>query len=189
SIIIFMRSNIAFIETFLGMKSVGIYSVGANLAEMSYFLPMVLVTSFSPILARLRYEAPLKYTIFYKRLLFSMWWGSILIVLSFGALMYIALPYIYGERFEQSKYIFAIQLMTLIPVCMGLGQSIWIINEKKSKIFLIQTVIGAFIAILLSYFLIKNYGIIGAPISTLISQLIQALFLNFFLYRELFNIT
>ena len=54
SVVIFMKSNILFIQHMLGDNYVGIYSVGANLAELTYFFPAIIVTSFLPILAKLK---------------------------------------------------------------------------------------------------------------------------------------
>lgn len=121
--------------------------------------------------------------------MFFMWWGSIFIVIVFGGIGYFLIPYIYGIKFEQSKYIFIIHVITLIPVCVANAQYIWIINERRSKMFLVQTLTCAFLAITLNYFLIRKLGLIGAPVATLISQLFQCLILISFLSKNLFKIT
>ncbi|EKN6076477.1 flippase, partial [Yersinia enterocolitica] len=66
---------------------------------------------------------------------------------------------------------------------------IWIINERRSKMFLVQTLTCAFLAITLNYFLIRKLGLIGAPVATLISQFFQCLILISFLSKNLFKIT
>ncbi|HII2979681.1 TPA: flippase [Yersinia enterocolitica] len=189
SVVIFMKSNILFIQHMLGDNYVGIYSVGANLAELTYFFPAIIVTSFLPILAKLKEKNISEYHLFFHRLMFFMWWGSIFIVIVFGGIGYFLIPYIYGIKFEQSKYIFIIHVITLIPVCVANAQYIWIINERRSKMFLVQTLTCAFLAITLNYFLIRKLGLIGAPVATLISQLFQCLILISFLSKNLFKIT
>lgn len=189
SVVIFMKSNIIFIQHMMGDEYVGIYSIGANLAELTYFFPAMIVTSFLPILASLKEKNISDYQLFFHRLMFFMWWGSFFIVIVFGSLIYLLIPYVYGYQFEQSKYIFIIHIATLIPVCIANAQYIWIINERKSKVFFIQTLTCALLAILLNYLLINKYGVIGAPIATLIAQFFQCLILISFLSKKLFKIT
>lgn len=189
SVVIFMKSNIIFLQHMLGDKYVGIYSVGANLAELTYFFPAIIVTSFLPILASLKEKNISEYHLFFHRIMFFMWWGAIFIVIIFGGGGYVLIPYIYGYQFEQSRYIFVIHIITLIPVCVANAQYIWIINERRSKMFLAQTLTCAFLAIALNYSLISKLGVIGAPVATLISQFFQCLILISFLSKDLFKIT
>lgn len=189
SIVIFMRSGAFFIESKIGYKDVGIYSIGVSLAEIVYFIPMILVTSFAPVLAKTKAIGEVEYKSLFHRLLFWMFWGSISVVVLYGTVGYILLPHLYGASYEYSKYVFLIQIATLIPVSIGCCQSLWIVNEGRSRIALYQTISGALISITLNYFLIDMLGVIGACISTLIAQLIQSVFINYFFCKELFFLT
>lgn len=189
SIVIFMRSGTFFIESKLGYEYVGIYSIGVSLAEIVYFIPMILVASFSPVLAKTKAVGEVEYKSLFNRLLFFMLWGSFSVVVLYGSVGFILLPHLYGEAYEYSKYVFLVQIVTLIPVSIGCCQSLWIVNEGRSKIALYQTISGALISITLNFFLIDMFGVVGACLSTLISQLIQSVFINFFLCKELFYLT
>ncbi|MCF5846479.1 flippase [Aeromonas veronii] len=189
SIVIFMRSGAFFIERKIGYQDVGIYSIGVSLAEIVYFIPMILMTSFSPVLAKTKAMGEVEYKLLFHRLLFWMFWGSISVAVLYGSVGYILLPHLYGASYEYSKYIFLVQIATLIPVSIGCCQSLWIVNEGRSRVALYQTISGALISITLNYFLIDMLGVIGACVSTLIAQCIQSVFINYFFCKELFLLT
>ncbi|ASA55967.1 flippase [Vibrio gazogenes] len=189
AVITFMRSGIMTVEYFLGNRAVGLYSVGANLAEMIFFVPSIIVISFSPILASLSKNNKERYFLLYQRLMFVFWWGSFFSILLYGSLLYYLIPFLYGADFYLSKYIFIVHLLSFLPVCIGCCQTIWVINEKKPKIILIQTIVGALLALVLNIYLVQSMGVIGAPIAILIAQIVQSFVVNYFFCKDLFVFT
>lgn len=189
AVITFMRSGIMTVEYFLGNRAVGLYSVGANLAEMIFFVPGIIVTSFSPILASLSKNNKERYFLLYQRLMFVFWWGSFFSILLYGSLLYYLIPFLYGADFSLSKYIFIVHLLSFLPVCIGCCQTIWVINEKKPKVILIQTIVGALLALVLNVYLVQSMGVIGAPIAILIAQIVQSFVVNYFFCKDLFVFT
>ena len=189
SIIVFMKSGIFFIENKLGFDSVGIYSIGVSLAEMTYMLPMLLLMSFAPVIAKAKEKGETDYKNEVSSFFRLMYIGSMVFVLCVGVLGYSAIPYIYGIAYIQSKYIFLIHIFTLIPVALGCAQSVWLVNERLTKVALYQTTSTAVLIIFLNFILIDEYGIMGAAFATLIAQLFQSLLVNFFFCRPLFKLT
>ncbi|MCL1073898.1 flippase [Shewanella dokdonensis] len=189
SIIVFMRIGVFFIEKFKDTHSVGIYAVGTNLAEISYFIPTLLVTSFAPLLAKAKATNIMMYTSRVKMVIRYMFYGAIGISVIFGLLGYILLPILYGAEYVQSKYVFAIHVLTLIPVSLGCAQSLWIVNANKTKITLWQTFLAAILSFILNIILVPMYGVIGAAIATLTTQVFQSFIFHVFLCRELFFLT
>ncbi|SJN57335.1 Polysaccharide biosynthesis protein [Vibrio ruber DSM 16370] len=189
AVVTFMRSGVMAVEYFLGSRAVGLYSVGANLAEMIFFVPGIIVTSFSPILANLSKNNKERYFLLYQRLMFVFWWGSFISILFYGSLLYYLIPFLYGADFSLSKYIFIVHLLSFLPVCMGCCQTIWVINEKKPNIILIQTIVGALLALILNIYFVQSMGVIGAPIAILIAQIVQSFIVNYFFCKDLFVFT
>jgi len=189
SIIIFMKAGMFFIEDKLGFNSLGIYSVGVNLAEMFYMIPTLLLTSFAPIIAKAKSKSEIDYNNEIRSFFKLMYIGSVACVFSVGLLGYMAIPYIYGAEYSQSKYIFIIHILTLIPVAMGCAQSAWLVNERRTRIALYQTISAALLTIFLNIVFIDKHGIIGVAFATLIAQIFQSLLINFFLCRPLFILT
>jgi hypothetical protein len=54
-------------------------------------------------------------------------------------------------------------------------QSIWLVNEKKTSIILIQALSGGICALLLNSWLVPAYQIYGALASLIAAQFLQAL--------------
>jgi len=189
SIIVFMKIGIFLVGNKLGYKAVGIYSVGVNLAEMSYMFPTLLLTSFAPVIAKAKEKGEKDYKNEIKSFFRVMYIGSVVCALCIGALGYAAIPYIYGSEYIQSKDVFIIHIFTLIPVALGCAQSAWLINERRTKIALYQALSGAVLTIFLSVIFIDKYGIIGAAIAILVAQVFQSLLVNFFFCRPLFILT
>jgi len=68
-------------------------------------------------------------------------------------------------------------------VGLGVAASKWVVNENFLQNALIRTAAGAILNIVLNYFLIKQFGIQGVAISTLVSYF----FVNYFslsLYKK-----
>jgi PST family polysaccharide transporter len=188
SILLYMRVSIVFLRESAGNAEVGIYTVGTSLSEMWYFIPMALASSLAPYVSRKRIEGGEAY----QRILFKAFaamWCLSLVVASVNAMTakyWVAL--LYGHQYRDSAGIFAMHAFTFIPVCLGVMQSIWLINEGRSKLALYQAVTGAVIALTLNLLLTPRLGAYGAATATVIAQFVQAFLVNALLAPELFRL-
>lgn len=187
-IIVYMRSSQFFIERFAGSASVGVYSAAQVLSELWYFLPMTICASVAPIVARKKALDQKHYEDALKKVFCLMW------VLSIGIAIFVAtfanpiVGLLYGPAYRESGSVLAIHIFTLIPVCLGVSQSIWLINENRSSLAVSQAVVGAISSVSLNYLLIQKYGITGAAMATVISQCIQAFAVNIVFAPQLLRI-
>ncbi|MDE1713187.1 flippase (plasmid) [Chromobacterium amazonense] len=188
SILLYMRIGVIFLRESAGNSSVGIYTVGSSLSELWYFIPMAIASSLAPYVSRKRVEDGDVYLcVVYKA--FSAMWILSLTVAIFNALTakyWVAL--LYGEQYRNSAEIFALHTFTFIPVCLGVMQSIWLVNEGRSKLALYQAISGAIVALSLNLILTPTYGAYGAAMATVISQFVQAFLVNAFLAPDLFRL-
>lgn len=188
SIMLYMRVGVIFLREFAGNAEVGIYTVGTSLSELWYFIPMAVASSIAPYASRKRIECGEMYQRLIVKAFSAMWLLSVIVAI-FNVLTskyWIAL--IYGEQFRDSAEIFAIHTFTFIPVCLGVMQSIWLINEGKSKLALYQAISGAIFALTMNFFLTPRFGAYGTAAATLISQFVQAFFVNALLAKDLFRL-
>jgi O-antigen/teichoic acid export membrane protein len=188
SILLYMRVGVFFLKESSGSTGVGLYTVGASLSEIWYFVPMALASSIAPLVSRKRVEDTEGYQRLILKLFSAMWLFSVTIVLFnvLTAKYWVAL--IYGEQYRDSSEIFALHTLTFIPVCLGVMQSIWLINEGRSKLTLFQAISGAICALFLNIFLTPEFGPHGAAASTVISQFVQAFLINALLAKDLFRL-
>ncbi len=69
---------------------------------------------------------------------------------------------------------------------MGIAQSLWILNEGKSKLSLYKTIFGALVCLTCNFLLIPEFGIVGAAISAVIAQFCSTILANAVLCRDVF---
>lgn len=188
SIILYMRVSIIFLRDALGAEGVGIYTVGTALSEMWYFIPMAFSSSLAPYISRKRLQGEGVYKRFIYKVFGGMWYFSISIACLNAILAKYWINIIYGAQYERSIQILSLHAFTFIPVCIGVLQSLWLINEGRSKLALYQSIFGAIVAIFSNFVLIKSYGAYGAAISTVVSQFAQAFLVNALLAPDLFKI-
>ncbi|EFB9716084.1 hypothetical protein FAD65_22475, partial [Escherichia coli] len=71
-----------------------------------------------------------------------------------------------------------ILIFTNLFMYLGVAQSLWIVNERKGKISLFKTILGALVCIIANTILIPKYGIAGAAVSAVLAQLTSAIMAN-----------
>ena len=102
---------------------------------------------------------------------------SILTLIFFGEFI---LKLIFNFSFPSAQNIFLI----LSPVIL-LYSLLTLVNQiiillKKEYLYLIRSILGMLLNIILNIFLITQYGIIGAAVSTLITYIFTAILFNYF---------
>jgi PST family polysaccharide transporter len=187
SITMYMRIDQVMVANMLGEKELGLYSAAIILASMWYVLPTIACTSLLPTFSLsksinqgLYLERMVK---LFRFLLILSVCISIFVYCFSGELIH----FFYGDQFKESAVLLKILIFTTIPVFMGVGQGIWSINEKKSKHYLMQTISGGIVCVILNIILVPRYGLEGAAISLLIAQFTAAFILNAIIEKDLFK--
>jgi O-antigen/teichoic acid export membrane protein len=153
----------------LNIAEVGQYSVALKFIEIFGFMPMVLVSTFSPSVVRAKGVSE---TLYHHRL-------TNLYRLMFLAFLVIALPIfffaekvvtlLYGLEYHSAGYLLSLFALRLFFSNMGVGKSVFIINESLFKYSLMTVVIGAISNILLNYYLIPLYASVGSIMASMLS--------------------
>ncbi len=188
SILLYMRISVVFLRESAGNAEVGIYTVGASLSEMWYFIPMALASSLAPYVSRKRVEGGVAYQRVLFRAFAAMWCLSLAVAATNALTAKYWVAVLYGHQYRHSAGIFALHALTFIPVCLGVMQSIWLINEGRSKLALYQAICGAMVALSLNLLLTPRFGAYGAAIATVSSQFAQAFLVNALLAPDLFRL-
>jgi PST family polysaccharide transporter len=187
-IIILSKNAQILINHYIDSKSVAFYSIAQMICDHSYVLPMALHSSIFPFLQNKKVENNDHYIFLYKKIISISFLFAIFIALLIAFLSKYIILLLFGQSYYQSILILSILIFNLIPVTVGIIQSIWLNLENKNIIVLIQTLIGGFLAIGLNYFFIPKFGIIGAASVTLISQFFNVFIITFLLIPELTNL-
>lgn len=188
SILIYMRISVFYLQSFSGTAAVGVYAAGTSLSEVWYFIPTMLAASAAPIIARKRLDDKVGYTLTFKKLFALMWYFSLFIALINVVLSSFLIDLLYGDDYQRSSAVLATHAFSLIAVSLGVFQSIWIVNEGRTRLSLYQALTGAAVAVILGFFLIPQYGVIGAAATTVCAQFAQAFLANAFFAPVLFRL-
>ncbi|WP_429096039.1 flippase [Aeromonas media] len=186
SIIIYMRIDQIMIKELLGEQSLGIYAAVLPLSMLWSFIPMTLSVSLAPLVARKKKEGQDAYI----NTLSAIFRGFA--VLGWLICIPVALisPYIvevlFGPAYQSASLVLSIIIFCNLFINMGIAQSLWILNEGKSKLSLYKTLIGALTCIVANFTLIPVYGIYGAAVSAVLAQSVSTILANVLLCREIF---
>ncbi len=153
----------------LNTAEVGQYSVALKFIEIFGFMPMVLMSTFSPSIVRAKGVSE---SLYHSRLT-NLYRLMFLTFLAVGLPIYFfaekAITLLYGIEYKAAGYLLSLFALRLFFSNMGVGKSIFIINESLFKYSLITVIIGAISNIALNYYLIPVYASIGSVIASMLS--------------------
>ncbi len=178
---IYMKIDQVMIKEMLGAEQVGHYAAAVRLSEAWYFIPMAITSSVFPAIINAKKQSEELYYQRLQKLYNLMVWMAVAIALPTTFLAPWVIKVLYGEAFLPAAGVLSIHIWAGVFVFLGVASGKWLLTENLQIFSTINTSIGAIINIVLNYILIKNMGINGAAISTLISYFIAAyLCLSFF---------
>lgn len=188
SILVYMRIDQVMIRAHAGDAELGIYSAAVHLSSVFNTIPMILMIAVGPIIAKLSVNNVQASKKLLSNLFSFIWWSMLPLSMLFFIFSESIINIVYGAAYEGASRVLAVHIFTNIPIGLGVVQSLWIINNKKSSLSLYKTIIGAAINIGLNFLLIPLYGAFGAAIATLIAQSFSAVLCNIFLAPEIFKL-
>jgi O-antigen/teichoic acid export membrane protein len=164
----------------LSNYEVGQYSVALKFIEIFGFLPMVLMNTFTPAVTKAKaisvelYQSRL---VNLYRLLFLAFLALALPIFFFAEDI---ISLLYGYEYREAGFLLSLFALRLFFSNMGVGKSVFIVNESLFRYSLLTVVIGAIVNIGLNYLLIPPYGTIGSFMASIISFTASIFLVDFF---------
>jgi len=159
-------------------RAVGLYGAACTLTEAWYFLPVVLASSATPALTRLRATDPAAYLIRLAqlaRLLAALGWAL-------GLALTLAAPFLagglFGAAYRDATPILAILAWGLLFAFVGVAASPWYLNEGLLRPAMWRHLLGAALNLLLNLLFIPRWGAPGAACATVIAFASAHVFAN-----------
>jgi PST family polysaccharide transporter len=174
---IYMRIDQVMLGAMAGAEAVGVYSAAVFLSEPWYLIPMAVVGSAAPALARWRDADPA----LYERRLVQLFRGlliaalAIALVVSLGSDLLVRL--VFGERFSAAAPVLAVHAWAAIFVALGVASSQFLVLEGLARVSLHRTLAGAVLNVVLNLLWIPKYGALGCAWATLLSSATATFFL------------
>lgn len=173
-VVAYGRLDRVILEQYHGANALGQYGVGATLCYMWQFIPAAIITSARPLILKARDSNSENYLRRLKQLYSFIWWLSILVAIVFTISGTWLVNIMYGSAYAESAIALKIITWSQGFSLMAGVRTIWLIAEDKNKLLIPCQAISAVFSIILYMVLIPPFGIIGASVSTLISQFFVA---------------
>lgn len=181
SIVIFTRIDQIMLGSMVGTHAVGLYGAAISLSQGWAFVPMALLTSLMPSIARQRTWDEQRNLI---RLMYLVILAcSLPVVLLLG---YFAEPLVlmlFGSAYAESATIIPICAVTMLFALLGTLSYRVIVLFSGYRFIAIKMPLVALINIALNYLLIPKFGLKGAAISTLLAEFCSFFVLNMFFQK------
>ena len=179
---IYTQTDKIMIRTLLGStEMVGVYAVCTTISHMISIIPSALIDSGRPIVMELKAKSSIYYDIRLRQLIAGVVWISFLYSLFVTLLSPQILQLLYGSAYISGSTCLKIIVWYTIFSYLGGIRSIWLICEKKNMFVFWLSMMGAITNVLFNFILIPRYGIEGAAVATLLTQMLANLvFPSFF---------
>lgn len=155
----------------LGDEKVGIYSAAVRLTEMWYFMPMAITSSVFPAVVSAKKEGEARYYDCLQKLYLLMVWLSVAVAVPITLFARPIVQLVFGQEYLGGATALSIQCWSGLFIFSGLVSNLWYLLENLNHYTLYRHVLGAGINIAINLILIPRYGITGAAVATLITQL------------------
>ena len=179
----YMYINQIMISKFYSTTEVGVYSVAANIVIMLIFIPQMYGNSIYPVLSRFYVSSKKSLKFAYEKSLKYMIIIGLPIALGIYILAEKIILFLYGEEYLESAIVLSILcgylfLKFLNPMT---GYALMAINRQGSRLF--SQGLSALLNIILNLILIPVYGLVGAAIATLITEIAFFIIYTSFIIR------
>ncbi|PID31643.1 hypothetical protein CR983_00085 [Candidatus Saccharibacteria bacterium] len=174
--VIYVQVDKVMIGNIENNTQLGYYAAALTLCAAWSFLPNAITQSMRPVILEAKLASEALYTLRLKQLFFIVFWLSAFV----SALIAIAAPWIvstlYGQSYAPSILIIQIAVWYMPLSMLGTARGVWIVAEQKNKYVKYYLAVGLIINVVLNLYLIPRFGIIGAAVATIITELITGFF-------------
>jgi O-antigen/teichoic acid export membrane protein len=181
----FSRVDQIMLKELLGERELGIYAAALPVSQAWNMIPMTLLTSLAPFVARKKVRDEKEY----QDALVTIFRFFGILALAGSAATALAAPWIiealYGFRYQESAAILRIHVFSNIFIFLGGAQALWVANNNVRTVSLVSTFIAAIISVVSSAVLISKFGVMGAPVSILIAESVSVIVIPCLFRRDL----
>lgn len=174
----YMKIDQIMIQNILDTTEVGYYAAAVRLSEVWYFVPMVIASSLFPAILGSKKRSKKLYYSRIQKLYDLMAWMAVGIAIPMTFLSDYVVHLLYGSQFSASGGVLVIHIWSAVFVFLGVASSKWFIAEGLQRYSFYRTLTGAILNVGLNLLLIPRYGINGAAVATLVSQIVASYLFN-----------
>ncbi len=172
----------------VGSEAVGVYAAAVKLSEGWFFIPAVIATSLYPTMLNAKKISRKLYIERTQHLLNVMAFVGVTAALTIGLVAAPLMDFVFGQDYTESTAVLIIHIWGGVFIAISGISYRFLIAEGLQKYSLYRGATGVVVNIALNFILIPNYGVIGAAVSTVVSQFMALYLFNYtrMKTRELF---
>jgi O-antigen/teichoic acid export membrane protein len=171
---IYMKIDQVMIMEMMDAEAVGQYAAAVRLSEAWYFIPMVIASSLFPAIINAKKISEELYYARLQKLYDLMVWMAIAIALPMTFLSDWIVNLLYGGEYNEAGSVLMIHIWAGVFVFLGVASGKWFVSENLQILAFWRTFSGMIINVILNFVLIPKYGVQGAAVATLSSQIMAA---------------
>ncbi len=172
-VVVFAQTDKIMLKMMIGEEATGLYSVAVHCVNMTAFIFSAIITSSRPVIFESRISSYDKYELNITRLYSVVIYASIIQSVLITLVAYPMINILYG-----AEYLSAVSALRIVAwytsfSYVGGIRNIWILAEEKQRYILPVNIIGAVTNVILNFVLIPIWGINGAALASLITQIVS----------------
>ncbi len=176
-IVVFAQTDKVMIKAMLGNDQNGFYSAAVACAAMTITFFSAVIEAMRPYILEGKQQSDQVFEERLKTLYAILIWTALASSLVFCVFSNFVIGLLYGKAYLEAAKALRVVIWYTGLSCLGGAKDIWILAEGKQKYLLWLNTSGAILNVALNFILIPRCGIVGAAVSTLITQF----FSNYFL--------
>lgn len=174
---IFAQTDKLMLKQMMGNYEIGIYSAAYTCTYALNFIFVAMIDSFRPVILENNETDNILFEKNMKTMFSVFLFSSIFVCIFFCLFSKVIVHLFFGLKYSEAVPVLCVVVWHTMFSYIGACRDIWILAKKKQNLLCWLNLIGASINILLNYFFIKEFGIIGAAWASVISQFL--LFIGF----------
>lgn len=182
--VLYSQMDRVMIGKMMTQTDVGFYTAAATICNMWVFIPQAFANSARPVIMELKDKDTNMYIRRLKQLIGFIFWIGVLFSMVFTVMADFIIQVLYGDAYTMAKGPLVILIWSTVFSSLSYPRSIWMICENKQNYTKYILIWGVILNLILNYFGIKYFGIIGAAIATLFTEIMTCIISPMF-YKEM----
>ena len=178
-IAVFAQTDKIMLKLLVGSEATGFYTAAFTCATITTFVFAAIIDSFRPSIIEAKALSEKSFETGMTRLYSIIIYLSIAQGVGITIFAKLMINILYGAEYLPA--VTALQLVIWFTVFsyIGSARNVWILAEEKQKYLWIINLLGAAVNIVVNYFAITAWGIMGAAFSTVVTQFFTNVLLGF----------
>lgn len=189
AVMIYQRIDQVMIGKMIDSASVGQFSVASKFVEVLIFVPTIIAQTVAPILIRTKEKDGDEYKKESQMFMNITIWGSFFLALVTSLISYYLVIWTFGKAYLPAVLILQILSFKAVSVALSNCAGQLLIIEGLQKYAILRDGFGCVICVIFNLLLIPRFGVIGAAVVAILSNLSAGYIADLFIpqYRHLFR--